>query len=456
MYPRRTRREFLASATAAGTVAAAGCLDLGDGEEPSPVESPYDLAVDHDVETWAHYDPDWTPPETSPTDAEFRTETLIENLEIPWDMSFADDGELYFSERIGRISRYDAGEIEAVTEADDVIDHATAVSPDAEGQDWWGGGSEGGLLGISLHPNYPDVPVLYAYYTYRKTDEEYRNRLVYYDLENDNEETVVIDEIPGHRLIHNGARLAFGPRNYLWVTTGDAGEGSPAQDGTFAQDPGRLAGKVLRTQPDGTAPAEHPGLEDPRVHTYGHRNPQAVSWLPDATPIAAEHGPTGGGDEVNVIEAGGNYGWSEVRSGPGEYDPYAEHDDVTPPVVNTGGETWAPPGGVFYTGDDVPALRNRFVLGGLVSQRLNVVSVYEGSAPDIGGTRYDAGWMHPEYEAVAHPLLTDVLGRIRHVEQGPNGELYAVTSNRDGRSSEPEEDAFPTAGDDRLVRIVAE
>ena len=174
MSPRHTRRQLLASATAAGSVAVAGCLEFGDGREPSPVESPYDLAVEHDVETWAHYDPDWTPPETSPTDAEFRTETLIENLEIPWDMSFADDGELYFSERIGRISRYDAGEIEALTEEDDVIDHASAVAPDAEGQDWWGGGSEGGLLGISLHPNYPDVSVLYAYYTYQKAVEEYR------------------------------------------------------------------------------------------------------------------------------------------------------------------------------------------------------------------------------------------------------------------------------------------
>ena len=64
MFPRPTRRQFLASATAAGSVAVAGCLDFGDGREPSPVESPYDLAVEHDVESWAHYDPDWTPPET--------------------------------------------------------------------------------------------------------------------------------------------------------------------------------------------------------------------------------------------------------------------------------------------------------------------------------------------------------------------------------------------------------
>ena len=104
----------------------------------------------------------------------------------------------------------------------------------------------------------------------------------------------------------------------------------------------------------------------------------------------------------------------------------------------------------------MPALTDRFVLGGLISQRLNVVSVYEGTAPDIGGTRYDAEWLHADYEAVVHTLLEDELGRIRHVEQGPDGDLYAVTSNRDGRSAEPEADTFPTRGDDRLVRIVAE
>jgi glucose/arabinose dehydrogenase len=452
----RTRRRFLASAAATGALTVAGCI-FGEDDEIEPVESPYDLSVDHDVENWASYDPEWEAPRSSPAEAEFGTETVIENLEIPWDVSFADDGTLFFSERIGRISRYEAGAIETVTEPDDVIDHANAVAPEFEGQDWWGGGSEGGLLGIALHPNYPDVPVLYAYYTYEvqppseNEDGVYHNRLVLYDLENDAEETVVIDDVPGHRIIHNGARLAFGPRNYLWVTTGDAGQGD------LARQEDSLAGKILRLKPDGTAPEDNPGFADPRIYTIGHRNPQSISWLPDATAVAGEHGP-GAHDEVNVIAAGNDYGWPDVRNGPdgGPAGSYTDHPDVTPPVVNTGGETWAPPGGVVYTGDDVPALAGRFVLGGLISQRLNVVSIYEGDAPEIGGTRYDADWMHPDYDAVAHSFFEDELGRIRHVEQGPNGELYAVTSNRDGRSSEPEEDSFPTAGDDRLVRIVQE
>lgn len=452
MTSERTRRRFLASVGVAGSVAVAGCFDGGIG----PVESPYDLSVEHDIENWDAYNPEWSPPQTAPFNAEFTTETVIENLEIPWDMSFADDGELFFSERVGRISRYNAGDIESVAEPDDVIDHATSVSPDVEGADWWGGGSEGGLLGIALHPNYPDVPVLYAYYTYEAepptedSDGVYKNRLVFYDLENDNEETVVIDEIPGHRIIHNGARLSFGPRNYLWVTTGDSGNGD------LAQDTSSLAGKILRIKPDGTAPETNPGFEDPRIFSVGHRNPQSISWLPDGTAIASEHGEQAR-DEVNIIEAGNNYGWPDARGAPGDesYGSYTDFPEVTPPLVNTGpGETWAPPGGVFYTGSEVSALSNRFVIGGLISQRLNVVSVYEGEAPDIGGTRYDAEWMHPDYEAVSHRLFEDEYGRIRHIEQGPNGELYAVTSNRDGRSNKPEENTFPTAGDDRLLRIV--
>ena len=444
MEPLHSRRRFLASVGAAGSLAVAGCFGLGTGD-PEPVDSEYDLSVSHDIESWDRHDPEWEPPRDSPTAATYGTETVIENLEVGWDIEFADSGEVFISERVGRISRYSAGELEAVASPDDVIDHASSIE-NPEDNDWWAGGSEGGLLSIALHPNYPDVPVLYAFYTYREGEEDYRNRLVFYDLDNGNEETVVIDDIPGHRIIHNGARLAFGPRNYLWVTTGDANvEGLP-------QDPGRLGGKVLRLKPDGTAPEDNPGLEDPRVYTYGHRNPQAVTWLPDGTPIVSEHGPQAR-DEIQILEAGGNYGWRNVRGGPDDdaYESYPDHPDVVPPLVNTGPKTsWAPTGGVFYTGDAVPALQNRFISGGLISQRLNVVSIYDGEAPEIGGRRFDDDWLYSEYDAVSHSLFEDELGRIRHAEQGPDGALYVVTSNRDGRATEQ----FPKESDDRLLRIV--
>ncbi|MFQ3318502.1 MAG: glucose/arabinose dehydrogenase [Natronomonas sp.] len=434
----RTRRQFLTAIGAAGSLTFAGCITGSD----TPIDSSYDLTLDHDIESWDEYDPEWAPPETSLLEASYEVETVIENLEVPWDLTFADDGTLFISERVGRLSRYESGELEAVTTPEDVIDHASSIAPNEEGG-WWEGGSEGGLLGATVHPNYPDVPVLYAFYTYQAGEDDYRNRLVYYDLDNGHEEEIIIDDIPGNRIIHNGARLAFGPRNYLWVTTGDANaDGVP-------QDTASLGGKILRLKPDGTAPDSNPGLSDLRVFTYGHRNPQAISWLPDGTPIASEHGPNGR-DEVQLLDAGENHGWKAVRGGPqdDEWGSYTDHE-ATPPLVNTGQDTWGPSGGVFYTGSEVPSLTNRFLSAGLISQRLNVVSVYEESAPDVGGTRFDADWLYPGYEAVAHTLFENELGRIRHVEQGPDGEVYAITSNRDGRASE----AFPKEGDDRLVRI---
>jgi glucose/arabinose dehydrogenase len=445
----RLRRRELLLAAGAVVSACAGCIGrVDDGEstpppDPEPVESAYDLAVEHDIESWNRYDPDWTAPETSPLDATFDVEPLIEGLEIPWDLEFASDGTCFISERVGRISRYEAGDLDAVTEPDAVIDHATSIETGEEGG-WWAAGGEGGLLGIALHPNYPDVPVLYAFYTYEA--EDLRNRLSYFDLSDDDaEETVVIDALPANDY-HNGSRLAFGPRNYLWVTTGDAGEGE------LAADPNSLAGKVLRLEPDGTAPDDNPDVGDPRVYSYGHRNPQTMTFLPDGTPIVTEHGPSAR-DEVIALEAGGDHGWPTVRSGgeDDEYGRYGNHDGVTPPIVNTGSsEVWAPSGGVFYTGDAVEPLRNRLLVGGLGSQTLRAVTIYRGQAADIGGTRYDDEWLHPDYEAVVHELFEDELGRIRHVEQGPDGALYAITSNRDGRAT----GRFPTSEDDRLVRIV--
>lgn len=111
-------------------------------------------------------------------------------------------------------------------------------------------------------------------------------------------------------------------------------------------------------------------------------------------------------------------------------------------------------GGVFYTGDAIPAWRNRLVFGSLVAQRINVVTLAEdgGDLPPVGdaGMRFDAAWHDDAYAATAHWTLTDVLGRVRHVEQGPDGHLYAITSNRDGR---PKGDAFPRHRDDVLVRL---
>lgn len=454
------RRRFLAAAGLSGATGLAGCTvpsvpsssgtETGSNdpaETPTPVEDDtYELAVEHDVETWDDYDPDWTHPTAAPA-TEPSVETVVEDLEIPWDLSFAPNGDLFISERVGKIARYASDSLEELA-APDVLDRADAIAPGEEGG-WWAGGSEGGLMGISIHPNYPDVPLLYAIYT-QEAHGGYRNRVVYYDVSASNPtetETVVVDDIAGHEIIHNGARLTFGPRNYLWITTGDA------NDRERAADPGALAGSVLRIEPNGSPAADNPDVEggDPRVFSWGHRNPQGITFLPDGTPIVTEHGP-GARDEVNVLRPGGNYGWAPEGEHGRDGDTYPG-TDYDRPVVNTGPDTtWAPPGCTFYTGDAAAEWQNRLLVGGLASQRVQIVTVYpsDGEAPSAEeGRRFDADWMDPDYDAVAHHALEDELGRIRHVETGPDGEVYAITSNRDGRAS----DGFPQEGDDRVVKL---
>ena len=353
-------------------------------------------------------------------------------------------GDLFLTERTGRILRLDAGDVRPVARPRDAID-AAAIDPGDDERPWWVEGGEGGTLGVAVHPDYPDPSSLYVYYT-AETDDGTVNRVARYDPGADEPERtreVVIDGIPADR-IHNGGRIAFGPEGALWVLTGDAGEAH------LAGGPTSLAGKVLRVTPGGEPASENPGDGDPRIYTVGHRNPQGIAWLPDGTPIATEHGPEAR-DEVNLLEPGADYGWPRARGGP-DYESYA--DEYAPPVVNTGpDETWAPSGAVFYTGDAVSELRDRLLIGGLRSQQMIAVTLTPPDAdpPPLDGdaARYGADWLDDAYQATAYRLLDDDLGRIRHVAQGPDGEAYAITSNRDGRARDP----FPTDRDDVLVRL---
>lgn len=453
--PRRlTRRRLLQTVGGVSLTAVAGCLsdDSDDsstpGDTPTPVDAaeiPYDVAVDHDLSDWDQYDEEWSAPETAPGSG-FETEVLAENLEIPWDLAFAPSGELFVTERTGRILTVTEGDYKTVAAPEDIID-AEALEPGSEEDSWLVEGGEGGLLGIAVHPTYPDPPLVYTYFTVQ-ADGERTNRVVAFDTSAENpaeESWPIVEGIPGHTY-HNGGRITFGPANYLWIATGD---GDPAIDNPERiADPGVLGGKILRVEPDGTAPEDNPDIAggDPRVYTYGHRNPQGIVWLPDGTPVISEHGP-GGGDEVNVLRAGENYGWPYARDGD-DFESY-EGTDYQPPVASA--SSWAPSGSLFYTGDAVPSLQGRMLVGGLISQQLNVVTIArdESRLADGHATHHDADWLDSEYYAASTPVLADALGRIRHVEQGPDGGLYAVTSNRDGRAS----GRFPTERDDVLVKI---
>jgi glucose/arabinose dehydrogenase len=444
MTDERTRRRFLAVAGSGTAFVLAGCV--GNQRPTRTPEPPTERPEEADsLEEWDDYDPEWTAPTASPLQG-IEYERVATGLKVPWDFTFAPNGDLFVSERIGRIVRIEEGESTVVARPAGLV-RATAIDEDDEGG-WWSTGGEGGLLGIAVHPRYPETPYVYAYTTYEAPEapEGRLNRVVRFDVSGavaDGPGEPVVDGIPAN-MFHNGGRLAFGPRDRLWITNGDAGlpESAP--------DPASLVGSVLRVTPEGAPAPGNPDWDDgdPRVFTVGHRNPQAITWLPDGTPVVTEHGPSGR-DEVNLLSAGDDYGWPDARN----EDEYGE--GLHPPVANTGGETWAPSGGVFYTGDAVPALRNRLLVGALRGQHVNAVTL---SRPDAEFPPLDAetarrfeGWYDRRFVATSHRLFENELGRVRYVGEGPDGAPYAITSNRDGRSGD---DRFPREFDDVLVRLV--
>ncbi|SDR42619.1 PQQ-dependent sugar dehydrogenase [Natronobacterium texcoconense] len=431
-----TRRRLLSTAAATVVAGTAGCLEgvaSNSLELATPEETPED--------DWTA--PDWEPADGEPTEDDVEPTTVVSGLEIPWDLTFAGE-DAFVTERDGGLLRFDADDLETGSDlgpgdAEAILEGADLPDRSAPG--------EGGTLGVAAHPDYPEESVLFVYYTV--DDDGVGNRVVRYDLESGDLEPI-LDGIPG-ATTHNGGRIAFGPDGYLWVLTGDAEE--PA----LTQNPGSLAGAVLRIDTDGDPAPDNPdwGDGESRTYTLGHRNPQGIDFTPQGTPVIAEHGPAAR-DEVAMLRPGGNYGWNVTRGGPDdpEYENYDEYEAVTPPLVNTGPETtWAPSGLTFYEGDALEAWQNRLFVCGLVSETLYGVTLRseddDGVEDDDADAVYDDPWLDDRFTATVSRLFESTYGRLRHVEPGPEGSLYLLTSNRDGRAG----GEFPLEDDDRIVRL---
>ncbi len=284
---------------------------------------------------------------------------------------------------------------------------------------------EGGLLGLALDPGFNQNHYVYVAYTYRSNSGELKNQLV--RLREDQAtgkgvlDMVLLDNVAGSS-VHDGGRVKFGPDGKLYWTVGEAGNSG------LAQDISSRNGKILRINPDGTIPEDNPFPGSP-VYSYGHRNPQGLAWQEGTGHLyATEHGPSGGfsgggQDEVNYIEAGKNYGWPDIHGD-------MSREGMESPVIQSGeAETWAPGGATFLNGGPWDG---SLLFTGLRGQTLYRL-VLDNNDPRrvVSFEKYFSG----QY------------GRLRNVVQGPDGTVYLLTNNRDGRGS-------PRPGDDKILRLV--
>lgn len=379
-------RRALAPAAALALLVAA-CSDTDDAVEPAPEPAP---ATDSPPATETTLEPgpqgtveaSPTPTLTGPVEP-VDVETVVTGLDAPWSITFLPDDEALVSQR-------DAATIVHVTADGEVSDVGEVPGVD--------GVEEGGLLGLALHPDEPDT--LYVYATMGAENQVLRTT---YDGAELGDFETIFDGIPAHPY-HNGGRLAFGPDGMLYVSTGDAG------DGARSQDRDQVAGKILRLTPDGGVPDDNPFDGSP-VYSYGHRNVQGLAFDGDGRLWASEFGPDTM-DELNLVEPGNNYGWPDVAGIAGD-------DRFTDPVEEWPVEEASPSGLAYVAGT--------LFMASLRGQRLWQIPV---DGADTGDPQ----------------AFLDDHGRLRDAAVAPDGSLWVLTNNTDGRGD-------PRDGDDRILRV---
>jgi len=341
---------------------------------------------------------------------EIDTNTVVTNLDVPWEILWGSDDHIWLTERRGKISRLNP-------ETSEITELITIGEVHARG--------EGGLLGMVLHPEFITQPYVYVVYNYLESN-DIKERLVRYTFSNG----VLVSPLTLLEGItaasnHSGSRLVIDADHRLFMTTGDA------YDTSLPQDLSSLNGKVLRMNLDGTIPEDNP-FPGSYVWTWGHRNAQGLVISPLGIMYSSEHG-TNSDDELNIIEKGRNYGWPNVLgfcSEPEESQFCADSNIMEPIAAWT--PTLAVAGTDFYPHATIPEWQNSVLVTSLKASSVAALKLSPDGRTVITDELFFQHWF----------------GRLRDICVSPDGRVFLAVSNRDGRGS-------VRTGDDRIVEIAA-
>jgi glucose/arabinose dehydrogenase len=342
---------------------------------------------------------------------DYRVVTVVDALVQPWSIAFLPGGDMLITERPGRLR---------------IVRNGKVLPQAVEGVPAVFHSSQGGLLEVALHPNFATNRMLYVTYSKPKGGEDSTTALIRARFENDRLTDVqqLFESVSKGRG-HFGGKIAFDRSGYLWLTLGDR---QVPPEGNLeahpAQDLSNHHGKLIRLHDDGRVPADNPFVSQtgakPEIWSYGHRNVQGIAIHPETGDIwTTEHGPQGG-DELNLIQRGRNYGWPVIGFGVNYTTGLAIHAGTQRDGMEQPRQVWVPSigisGGMFYTGDRFPLWKGNLFVGGMAGQQLARLT------------------LRGQYVASQETLVPQ-MGRIRDVRQGPDGLIYLVTDNREGQAT---------------------
>jgi glucose/arabinose dehydrogenase len=342
---------------------------------------------------------------------DYRVVTVADSLENPWSMAFLPGGDMLFTERPGRLR---------------IVRKGKLLPTPVEGVPKVRGGGQGGLLEVLPHPSFATNRLLYLTYAKPSADTmQGTTAVIRGKFENDrltDVQEIFEAKVWSEGRGHHGSRLAFDRNGFLFITLGDRQvPPSGNLEAHPAQDLSNHFGKIVRLHDDGRVPADNPFVSRsgalPEIWSYGHRNVQGLAIHPQSGAVfATEHGPQGG-DELNLIEPGKNYGWPVIGFGVNYRSGAAIHSGTHREGMEQPVNVWVPSiatsGLLFYTGDRFPQWKNSLFVGGMNGEVLSRLT--------LDGKR-----------VLNEEKLVQRMGRIRDVRQSPDGYIYLAIDNRQG------------------------